>query len=222
MLTTMRAVLVRDLLLAMRRKTDAVNTVAFFVVVVALFPLGVGPEPNQLQAIAGGVVWVAALLATLLSLGRLFAADYADGTLEQIALSPQPLALIVFGKVIAYWLTSGFLLVVIGPALGLALGLSVLEAAVLGVSLLLGTPVLAFIGAIGAALTLGVRGGGVLLALLVLPLYVPVLIFGAGAATAASGVVGAAAQLWLLAALLVFAMFFAPWACATALRIALE
>jgi heme exporter protein B len=221
-LKTIALVIRRDLLLAFRRRSDVLNTVAFFVIVVTLFPLGVGPEPRQLQLMAPGVVWVAALLATLLSLGRLFAADYADGTLEQLALSPEPLALIVVGKVAAYWLSAGLPVVVLGPLLGLQLGLSLEEVGTLGMALLLGTPVLALIGAIGAALTLGLRGGGVLLALLVLPLYIPVLIFGAGAVTTVASGLDAAAHLWLLAAGLTLAVFFAPWACAAALRIALE
>lgn len=222
MLTIWAAVVRRELLLAFRRRTDVLNTLVFFAIVVSLFPLAVGGEMRQLAAIAPGVVWVAALLATLLSLHRLFGDDYGDGTLEQFALAAVPLSWIVGAKVCAYWLAVGLPLVIIGPILALQLGLGLQESLVLGAALLLGTPVLALLGAIGAALTLGLRGGGVLLALLVLPLEVPVLIFGAGAVSASESGLSAAAHLWLMAAALVLASFFAPWACAAALRIALE
>ena len=212
----------RDVLLALRRRTDVLTAIFFFVIVVSLFPLGIGPEPALLKKIAPGVLWVAALLATMLSLPRLFADDYHDGTLEQLALAPQPLALIVIGKVIAHWLVSGLPLALLAPILGLQFDLSIDALVVLTVSLLIGTPALSGIGAIGAALTLGVRGGGVLLSLLVLPLYIPVLIFGAGAVDAVVTGLGAQAHLSLLAALTLAGVFFAPWATAAALRIALE
>ena len=216
------AIVRRDLLLAMRRRSDVLNTLVFFVIVVSLFPLGVGPEMNTLRQIAPGVVWVAALLASMLALGRLFAADHADGTLEQLVLSPQPLGLLVGGKVFAHWLTTGLPLVAIAPVLGIQFDLPPESLGVLGLSLMIGTPVLGLIGAVGAALTLGLRGGGVLVSLLVLPLYVPVLIFGAGAVEAAAAGTGAGANLSLLGAFLAMSLFFAPWATATALRISLE
>jgi heme exporter protein B len=222
MLTLVRAVIGRDLRLAMRRQADIVAAAFFFIIVVSLFPLGVGPEPEQLRRLAPGVLWVAALLATMLSLPRLFADDHRDGTLEQLALAPQPLGLVVLGKVIAHWLVAGLPLVVLAPLLGIQFDLSGDALAVLALSLLIGTPALSGIGAIGAALTLGVRGGGVLLSLLVLPLYIPVLIFGAGAVDAMQSGIGPQAHLSLLGALALGGVFFAPWPTAAALRIALE
>jgi heme exporter protein B len=216
------ALIRRDLLLALRRKSEVLTTLFFFVIVASLFPLAVGPEPALLRQIAPGVLWVGALLACMLSLNRMFAADHADGTLEQMALSPQPFALLVTGKIIAHWLVSGLPLVLIAPVLGLQFDLDARTLLVLTVSLLLGTPLLSLVGAIGAALTLGVRGGGILVSLLTLPLYIPALIFGAGAVEADLSGLGAAAHLSLLAALLVLAAFFAPWATTAALRIALE
>jgi heme exporter protein B len=212
----------RDLMLAWRRRADVLSTLFFFVIVVSLFPLGVGPETQLLRLIAPGVVWVAALLASMLSLGRLFANDYQDGTLEQMLLTPQPLYLIVVAKVMALWLVSGVPLAFISPILGVQFGLPPETLLTLLLSLFLGTPVLALIGSIGAALTLGLRGGGVLVALLVLPLYIPVLIFGAGAVDASLMGMSAQANLLLLGALLVLALFFSPWATAFALRISLE
>jgi heme exporter protein B len=212
----------RDLLLALRRRADVLTVIFFFVIVVSLFPLGIGPEPALLKKIAPGVLWVAALLATLLGLPRLFHADYLDGTLEQMALSPSPLALLIAGKMLAHWLLCGLPLVILAPILGLQFGLDAASLGILSFSLLLGTPLLSFIGAMGAALTLGVRGGGVLLAVLVLPLYIPPLIFGAGAVAAQSAGLGVEGHLSLLAALLALAVFFAPWATTAALRIALE
>jgi len=212
----------RDLLLAMRRKSEALAPVLFFVVVASLFPLGIGPEPELLRRIGPGVLWVGALLATLLGLGRLFAADHDDGTLEQMALSPEPFAVLVLAKVAAHWLVAGLPLVAAAPVLALQYGLPADTIAVLVASLVLGTPVLSLVGAIGAALTLGVRGGGLLVALLVLPLYVPALVFGAGAVDANLAGTGAEAQLSLLGACLAMSAFFAPWATTAALRIALE
>jgi heme exporter protein B len=212
----------RDLLLALRRKSEVLTTLFFFVIVASLFPLGIGPEPALLRRIAPGVLWVGALLACMLSLNRMFAADHADGTLEQMALSPEPLGLLVAGKVAAHWLVSGLPLVLIAPVLGLQFDLGARALVVLAVSLLLGTPLLSLVGAIGAALTLGVRGGGVLVSLLTLPLYIPALIFGAGAVEADLSGLGAGGHLSLLGALLVLAAFFAPWATTAALRIALE
>lgn len=216
------AVAKRDLLLAARRKSEVLMTLFFFVIVASLFPLGIGPETALLRKIAPGVLWVGALLATMLSLNRMFAADYADGTLEQMALSPEPLALLAMGKIVAHWLVSGLPLVLVAPVLGLQFDLSGDALVILMVSLLLGTPLLSLVGAIGAALTLGVRGGGVLVSLLTLPLYIPALIFGAGAVEAHVSGLGAGGHLSLLAALLALAAFFAPWATTAALRIALE
>lgn len=222
MLTPIFAVIARDLRLALRRRSDVTSVLFFFIIVASLFPLGVGPEPEQLRKLAPGVLWVAALLATMLSLPRLFADDYRDGTLEQLALCPQPLGLIVLGKVFAHWLISGLPLTLLAPVLGVQFDLSGDALAILTLSLLIGTPALSGIGAIGAALTLGVRGSGVLVSLLILPLYIPVLIFGAGAVDATLTGTGAQAHLSLLAALALAGVFFAPWPTAAALRIALE
>ncbi|CAG4882413.1 heme exporter subunit; membrane component of ABC superfamily [Georgfuchsia toluolica] len=221
-MTALLAVIRRDLLLALRRKSEVLTALFFFIIVSSLFPLGIGPETDMLRRIAPGILWVGALLAAMLSLNRLFAADHQDGTLEQMALSPTPLALLVSGKILAHWLVSGLPLVLLAPVLGIQFDLSNRALVVLVLSLLLGTPLLSLIGAIGAALTLGVRGGGVLLSLLVLPLYIPALIFGAGAVEADITGLGAGGHLSLLAALTVLAAFFAPWAATAALRIALE
>ncbi len=212
----------RDLTLAMRRRSDLLTTLFFFVIVVSLFPLSMDPDMKVLRNLAPGVIWVAALLASMLSLGRLFASDYDDGTLEQMLISPQPLSLLVLGKVTAHWLSTGAPLAVIAPLLGVQFDLPAEGVRPLVASLLLGTPVLSLIGSIGAALTLGLRGGGVLISLLVLPLYVPVLIFGAGAVEAAVSGLGASGHLSLLAAFLVLTLCFSPWATATALRISLD
>ena len=222
MRNTVFSLIARDLRLSLRRQADIASVLFFFIIVVSLFPLGIGPETEQLRKLAPGVLWVAALLATMLSLPRLFADDHRDGTLEQLALSPQPLGLIVLGKVAAHWLVSGLPLTLLAPVLGLQFDLSTDALQILTLSLLIGTPALSGIGAIGAALTLGVRGGGVLLSLLILPLYIPVLIFGAGAVEATVTGVGAQAHLSLLGALTLAGVFFAPWPTAAALRIALE
>ena len=222
MFEVIRSVIWRDLTLAWRRRSDVFTTLMFFVIVASLFPLGIGPEPQLLRAIGPGVVWVAALLASMLALSRLFAADYADGTLEQMLLAATPLSVIVIAKVIAHWLAANLPLVLIAPLLGLQFGLPADALAVLALALLLGTPSLRLIGAIGAALTLGLRGGGVLLALLVLPLYAPVLILGALAVDATAAGLSAQPYLLLLAALSLGALSLAPWAIAAALRIAYE
>jgi heme exporter protein B len=218
----LRAVFQRDLRIALRRRADTGSALVFFVIVAALFPLGVGPEFGLLRRMGPGVVWVAALLASMLALGRLFADDHADGTLEQMLLSPTALALLVLAKTAAHWLASGLLLVLISPLLALQFDLGREAAGVLFLSLLLGTPLLSLIGAIGAALTVGLRGAGVLLSLLVLPLCAPVLIFGAGAVEASMAGLGVAAHFSLLGAMLLLALFLAPLAAAAALRIALE
>jgi len=222
MIAAARCILRRDLLLALRRRGDVSTALLFFVIVASLFPLGVGAEPNLLRAVAPGVIWVAALLSSMLALSRLFADDHADGTLEQMLLGAAPLGVIVAAKVLAHWLVSGLPLVAIAPLIALQYDLPVPLYGTLALSLLLGTPVLSLIGAVGAALTLGLRGGGVLLALLVLPLYVPVLIFGAGSVDMAAAGLAPQGQLQLLAALLVVSAAFAPWAIAAALRISTE
>ena len=218
----LRGVVRRDLLLAMRHRSDVAMSIFFVVIVASLFPLGVGPEAAVLRMIGPGVLWVTALLACLLSLGRLFTADYLDGVLEQTALIPQSLAALVIGKVFSHWVISGLPVVLLSPLLGLQFGLAGDTLGVLTLSLLLGTPTLSMIGGIGAALTLGLRGSGLLVALLVLPLFVPVLIFGAGAVTSSLAGIGSEANLSLLGACFMLSLAFAPWATAVALRIALE
>jgi heme exporter protein B len=215
-------VIERDLRLAWRRPADTLSVLFFFVIVVSLFPLGIGPEPDLLRRMAPGIVWVAALLASMLSLARLFSEDLQDGTLELQLLSATPLSLLVFGKAFTHWLCSGLPLALVSPLLALQFGLAPNAMAVLAASLLLGTPVLSLVGAIGAALTVGVRGAGVLLSLLVLPLVVPVLIFGANAVDASTSGAGVTGHFSLLGAMLVLALAGAPLAAAAALRIALE
>lgn len=216
------AVLRRDLTLAARRRGDWLTTQFFFVMVASLFPLGVGPEPQMLVRIGPGVLWVAATLASLLSLSRLFADDYRDGSLEQMMLSPEPTVLLVLGKTLAHWLIYGIPLLLITPVLGLQFNLPAKAIFTLEVSLLLGTPILSLLGGVGAALTLGLRGGGVLLTLLILPLYIPALIFGTGAVDGVMAGTGSEAHLSLLGAFLVLSLMIAPWIAAAALRVALE
>ncbi len=198
------------------------TTLFFFIIVVSLFPLGVSPEPDILRIMASGVVWVAALLASMLSLGRIFSGDYADGTLEQMLLSPVSLAELVTGKTIAHWLVTGVPLVLMAPVLGIQYDLPGNALLVLTLSLLLGTPVLSLIGAIGAALTLGLRGGGVLVSILVLPLYIPVLIFGTSAVEASSTGMEFGAHFSILGAFLLVSIVFSPWATAASLRISMN
>jgi heme exporter protein B len=212
----------RDLMLAVRRSADALGSLGFFVIACSLFPLGVGPEPAALRSIAPGVLWVAALLAATLSLPRLFSADHADGTLEQMLLSSEPLVVIVAGKAVAHWLVSGLPLVLLSPLLALQFGLDAQALAVLAISLLLGTPILSLVGAVAAALSLGARSTGVLVALLALPLYTPVLVFGAGAVDALGAGGGAVAHLLLLGAGLGVALALAPWASSAMRSAALE
>ncbi len=216
------ALLRRDLLLALRRKTEVLTGLFFFVVVASLFPLAIGPDFKLLRQIAPGVLWVGALLASMLVLSRLFESDHRDGTLEQMCLSPESLGILVSAKITAHWLLCGLPLVFLSPVLALQFDLDTDAMAVLALGLLIGTPILSLIGSIGAALTLGVRGGGVLLSLLVLPLFVPVLVFGAGAVEAQASGLGAQAHVSILLAMLVPAVVFSPWACAQALKIALE
>lgn len=213
-------ILRRDLMLALRRKSDFAQVIFFFAVVVTLVPLGVGAETNTLRAIAPGVVWVAALLAALLSLPRMFAADFADGTLEQMLVAAEPLPVIVFAKVIAHWLVTGVPMTVFAALFGVMFDLSLDVTLVLVASLAVGTPILSFIGAIGAALTLGLRAGGVLTSLLVLPLYIPVLIFGSGAASAVAVSMSPTAHFLIVGGLTLATAALSPMAVSAALRIA--
>ncbi len=212
----------RDLTLAFRRKSELVNPLIFFLIVASLFPIGVSPESNFLSQLAPGLVWVAALLATLLSMETLFKSDYEDGSLEQLLLSPQPVFLVVLSKVLAHWLLSGLALTLVAPLLGVMLFLPSEGMPGLMLSLLLGTPTLSLIGAIGAALTVGLRRGGVLISLLVLPLYIPVLIFGSSAVQAAVTGLPLDGYLALLGAMLALALALAPIAAGAALRISVS
>ncbi|MEN8260246.1 MAG: heme exporter protein CcmB [Pseudomonadota bacterium] len=212
----------RDLILAFRRRAEIANPLLFFVMVTTLFPLGVGAEVKMLQAMAPGVIWVAALLATMLSLDGIFRSDFEDGSLEQMLLSAHPVSVLVLAKVVAHWLVTGLPLLLIAPLLAVLLGLPEQAMGVLEVTLLLGTPVLSLIGAIGVALTVGLRRGGILLSLLVLPLYVPVLIFASSAVEAAASGFPATAQLFMLAAILGFALVLAPLPAAVALRMSVS
>ncbi|TAK90122.1 MAG: heme exporter protein CcmB [Aquabacterium sp.] len=218
----MLPLILRDWKLAMRRRVEALLPLVFFIVAASLFPLGVGPEPQTLRTIAPGVVWVCALLASLMSLGSLYGSDYADGSLEQMLLSGQSLPGLTLAKAAAHWSINGLPLVLASPILGLLFDLPGGQLATLVFSLLLGTPVLSLLGGVGAALTLGLRSGGMLIVLLVLPLAVPVLIFGAGAVVAVSAGLSPEGHLSLLGALLLLTLLGAPWATAAALKIALD
>jgi heme exporter protein B len=222
MLKFLFTVIRRDVLLAARRRGDWLTAQFFFVMVVSLFPLGIGPEPAMLRAIGSGVVWVAALLACLLSLSRLFADDFRDGSLEQMLITPYPIALLALGKAIAHWIINGIPLLLIAPVLGIQFNLPAAALWMLVLSLAIGTPILSLLGSIGAALTLGLRGGGVLITLLILPLYVPALIFGAGAVDGALSGTGSEAHLSLLGAFLMLALLLSPWVSALALKISVE
>ena len=215
-------IILRDLRLALRQGLDAVMVLMFFVITVTLFPLGVGPDPNLLARMGPGVIWVAALLSTMLSLDRLFQHDYEDGSLELLVLSPVPLEALVLAKVAAHWLLTGLPLIVGSPLLATFMNMPTEGLLVLMVSMLLGTPVSSFIGAVGGALTLGARRGGVLVSLLVLPLYIPLLIFGVAAVDAAIGGLSVKAHLLFLGAMLAAAIPLATWAAAAALRQACE
>ena len=206
----------------MRRAGDMVAVLAFFSIAVTLFPLGIGPDPATLAKIAAGVLWIAALLSVMLSLDRLFAADYDDGSLDLLLLAPAPLEVIALAKCLAHWLFAGAPLVIAAPVLGISLNLEFYTAAILVVAMLLGTPILSLVGAIAAALTVSVRRGGALIPLLILPLVVPVLIFGASAIERAAIGVLPGAQLMVLAAMLLAALALAPWAIAAALRLSAE
>jgi heme exporter protein B len=215
-------ILRRDLLLAMRQRSDMVNPVFFFIMVVALFPLGISPEPSQLQRLAPGILWIAALLATLLSVDSLFRQDQQDGSLELLLQSPHPLFVLVLGKLVAHWLATALPLILTTPLLALMLFLDGQTLLILIVSLLLGTPVLGMISAIGSALTVGLHKGGVLVAIIALPLYIPVLIFGTSAVQAASMGLPYGGQLAYMAALLCLAFTLAPFAISAALRISIR
>ena len=209
----------RESRLLFRRPAELANPLVFFAIVIALFPLAVGPQTQLLQSLSPGLVWVAALLAVLLSLDGLFRSDFEDGSLEQWVVSPHPLALLVLAKVLAHWLFSGLALVLLAPLLGLMLGMPASALPVLLVSLLLGTPILSLLGAVGAALTVGLKRGGLLLALLILPLYIPVLILGSGALQAALQGLPASGYLLWLSSLTALAVTLAPFAIAAGLKI---
>lgn len=222
MLKAFLALLKRDMMLAIRRPGEVVDAWLFFILIACLFPLGTRPDDGLMAAFAPAIIWIAALLSTLLSLDRIFKTDFQDGSLEQLLLSPQPLAVLVIAKVTVHWLSSGLLLILVSPLLAIILGLPAQSIPVLMLSLLLGTPVLSLVGAIAVALTVGLRGAGLLLPLLLLPLYTPVLIFGSHAVQAAATGMSAVGPLYLLAAILVLALTLAPMAIAASLRISVE
>lgn len=216
------AIIRRDLILALRRRSEIANPLFFFVLVITLFPLGVGAKPHLLQAIAPGIIWVSALLAAMLSLDSLFRSDFDDGSLEQMLLSPHPLSILILGKIFAHWLVTGLPLLVIAPLLAVFLGMPSQALGVLLLTLLLGTPVLSLIGAIGVALTVGLRRGGMILSLLVLPLYVPVLIFASNAVDMAGVGLPVSAQINILLSMLLMAVVLAPWPTAAALKMSMN
>lgn len=216
------ALIKRDMMLSYRHRTELLNPLLFFVIVVTLFPLGTTPEKALLQTMAPGVIWVAALLAAMLSLDTMFKADYDDGTLEQMLLSPHSNAMLVLAKIISHWLVTGVPIILLAPLLGLFMFLPAEGISTLMLTLLLGTPILSLVGAIGMGLTLGLNRGGMLLSLLVLPLYIPVLIFSANAVDASLAGLAIKGQIYFLAALLVLSITLAPIAAATALKISVE
>ncbi len=209
----------RDMQVAVRNKGDVINPLIFLIIVITLFPLGIGPETAVLTRIAPGIIWVAALLAALLSLERLFKSDFVDGSLEQMLLSPQPLFIMVFAKITAHWLLTGVPIIIIAPLLAIMLHMEQSAYPALLITLLLGTPILSLIGAIGVALTVGIKKGGVLLSLLILPMYIPVLIFATGAIEAASVNMPYSGHVAIMAALLIGALTLAPLATSAALRV---
>ncbi len=215
-------ILKRDLTLALRRRAQILNPLMFFVIVITLFPLGLGPEPNLLQSMAPGVIWVAALLAAMLSLDALFHSDFEDGSLEQLLMLPHPLSVTILAKVVAHWLLAGLPLLILAPLLAVLLRMPTDAIQVLMLTLLLGTPILSLIGAIGVALTVGLRRGGVLLSLLVLPLYIPVLIFATGAVDGVASGISITPHLSILGALLALTLSLSPLATSAALRISVE
>ncbi|WP_434356265.1 heme exporter protein CcmB [Parasalinivibrio latis] len=222
MISALRTVIRRELLIAFRRQADVLNPLWFFIIVITLFPLGIGPEPNLLARIAPGIVWVAALLAALLSLERLFKDDFADGSLEQMMLAPEPLSVLVLAKVIAHWLLTGLPLLILSPLIAVLLSLDFESWKAVALTLLVGTPTLSFLGAIGVALTVGLRKGGVLLSLLILPLYIPVLIFATSAIDAAGLSMAYNGQLAILGAMLAGSATMAPLAVSAALRVSIQ
>lgn len=222
MLSTMTTIIRRELLIAFRRQADIFNPLWFFIIVITLFPLSIGPDPSLLSRIAPGIVWVAALLSALLSLERLFRDDYQDGSLEQMMLMPVPLPVVVISKVLAHWLLTGMPLILISPLLAILLSLDMNTWISVVLTLLLGTPTLSFIGAIGVALTVGLQKGGVLLSLLVLPLYIPILIFATSAIDAASLGMAYNGQLAILAAMFMGALTLTPFAISAALRVSVN
>lgn len=220
--TAFGVVLKRDLTLAFRHRSELANPPLFFLIVISLFPMGVSPETELLRTLAPGVIWVAALLATMLSLESMFRSDFEDGALEQMLVCPRPLTVLVLAKVLAHWLVTGLPLLLLAPLLGVLMSLPVNAVGVLMLTLLLGTPVLSFVGAIGVALTVGLQRGGAFLSLLVLPLYIPVLIFAANAVDSAATGFPVTGQLYILTALLILAATLAPFAAAASLRISLS
>ena len=216
------AIIRRDLVLALRRRSEIANPLLFFILVITLFPLGIGAQPHLLQAIAPGIIWVSALLAAMLSLDSLFRSDFDDGSLEQILLSPHPASVLVLGKIIAHWLVTGLPLLIVAPLLAVFLGMPNHALGILLLTLLLGTPVLSLIGAIGVALTVGLRRGGMILSLLVLPLYVPVLIFASNAVEMASSGLPVDAQISILISILLMALVLAPLPASAALKMSIN
>ena len=221
-ITAFTTIFRRDIKLALRRRSELINPLAFFVIVVSMFPLGLSADTQMLRQVAPGVLWISALLAAMLSMESIFRSDYEDGSLEQFVLSHHPLPVIVLGKVAAHWCTTGLLLTLISPALGISLALPLENLGTLVWTLLLGTPTLSLIGSIGVALTVGLRRGGILLALLILPLYIPILIFGSSAVDMAIDNLEVIGQLYLLAAMLALSLTLAPFAASAALRVTLE
>lgn len=222
MLRSVMHLIHRELLIALRQRSDILNPIWFFLIVITLFPLGIGPEPKLLARIAPGIIWVAALLAAMLSLERLFRDDFSDGSLEQMMLMPHPLGLLALAKVVAHWLLTGLPLLLISPLLAILLSLDMNTYLAVVATLALGTPVLSLLGAVGVALTVGLRKGGVLLSLLILPLYIPVLIFATSAIDAAGMSLPYGGQLAILAAMLVGALTLTPLAVSAALRVSLN
>jgi heme exporter protein B len=216
------AIIRRDLILALRRRSEIANPLLFFILVITLFPLGIGAQPHLLQAIAPGIIWVSALLAAMLSLDSLFRSDFDDGSLEQILLSAHPSSLLVLAKIIAHWLVTGLPLLFVAPLLAVLLGMPSHSIGILLLTLLLGTPVLSLIGAIGVALTVGLRRGGMILSLLVLPLYVPVLIFASNAVEMAGSGLPVDAQINILISIFVIALVLAPWPTSAALKMSIN
>ena len=216
------AIIRRDLVLAIRRRSEIANPLLFFILIITLFPLGIGAQPHLLEAIAPGIIWVSALLAAMLSLDSLFRSDFDDGSMEQILLSPHPTSVLVLGKILAHWLVTGLPLLIVAPLLAVFLGMPNHALGILLLTLLLGTPVLSLIGAIGVALTVGLRRGGMILSLLVLPLYVPVLIFAGNAVQMSGSGLPVDAQINILIAILLMALVLAPLPAAAALKMSIN